>query len=359
MTLSELRDLAKKVNVDIPSRIRKADLVAVLASATKKGSPKLESKGAKGSGRQAGMGLKDVRTIPGITEEEKVEAAKYDFPASLERPEAEGLPEEYGGNRVRLMARDPYWAHAYWEVSINEMDRVRRSLGDPAARLTLRVCDATDVENVKGNGHALSLFDIDVFQRIGNWYIELGRPDRTFYVEIGMKDKGGRFEGIARSNRIQSPRDSVSDVTDLEWMIGEEEFRKVFAISGGYGIGLSSAEMVEVMEKRFRGEVSSPGAWSPGVSSPGAWSLFSPGRRPQQRERGFWFWVNTELIVYGATEPDATVTFQGKPIPLKSDGTFSLRFALPDGLQVMPIRAASADGEEERVITPIVSRETK
>jgi hypothetical protein len=314
------------------------------------------------------MGLKDVRTIPGITEEEKVEAAKYDFPTSTERPEVEGLPEEYGGNRVRLMARDPYWAHAYWEVSVQEMDRVRRNLGDPAARLTLRVYDATDVKDVKDvkdNGHALSLFDIEVFQRIGNWYIELGRSDRTFYVEIGMKDKGDRFEGIACSNRIQSPRDRVSDVTDLEWMIGEEEFRKVFAVSGGYGIGLSSAEMVELMEKKFRGEVSSPGVWSPGVSSPGlgpgsgAGSLFSPAKRPQQKERGFWFWVNTELIVYGATEPDATVTFQGKPIPLKPDGTFSLRFALPDGLQVMPIRASSADGEEERVITPIVSRETK
>jgi hypothetical protein len=119
-------------------------------------------------------------------------------------------------------------------------------------------------------------------------------------------------------------------------------------------------------ERGVPGGISSPGAWSPGIWSPGGWSpggwsLFSrahlqPG---PEKERGFWFWVNTELIVYGATEPDASVTFQGKPIPLRPDGTFTLRFALPDGVQVMPIRAVSADREEERTITPIVSRETK
>jgi hypothetical protein len=65
------------------------------------------------------------------------------------------------------------------------------------------------------------------------------------------------------------------------------------------------------------------------------------------------------LIVYGATEPDAKVTVQGKPINLRQDGTFTLRFALPDGKQVIPVKAVSSDLEEERTITPIVTRETK
>ena len=69
--------------------------------------------------------------------------------------------------------------------------------------------------------------------------------------------------------------------------------------------------------------------------------------------------VNTELIVYGATEPDAKVFVQGKPVHLRSDGTFTLRFALPDGKQVIPVKGISADNLEERTITPIVTRETK
>jgi hypothetical protein len=69
--------------------------------------------------------------------------------------------------------------------------------------------------------------------------------------------------------------------------------------------------------------------------------------------------VNTELIVYGATESDAKVTVQGRPIKLRPDGTFSLRFALPDGKQVIPVAATSSDEAEKRVITPIVNKETK
>lgn len=63
--------------------------------------------------------------------------------------------------------------------------------------------------------------------------------------------------------------------------------------------------------------------------------------------------------MYGATEPDAKVTVQGREINLRPDGTFSLRFALPDGEQVIPVKAASSDQLEERTITPIVTRETK
>jgi hypothetical protein len=60
-----------------------------------------------------------------------------------------------------------------------------------------------------------------------------------------------------------------------------------------------------------------------------------------------------------ATEPDARVTFQGRPIPLNPDGTFSFRFALPDGKQNFPIHATNADGDLSRSIEFVVSRETR
>ncbi|MDD5174552.1 MAG: DUF4912 domain-containing protein, partial [Candidatus Omnitrophica bacterium] len=73
----------------------------------------------------------------------------------------------------------------------------------------------------------------------------------------------------------------------------------------------------------------------------------------------FWLVVNTELIVYGATEPDAKLTVQGKEIKLQPDGTFTLRFALPDGKQVIPVEATSSDGIDHRKITPVVTRKTE
>jgi len=87
--------------------------------------------------------------------------------------------------------------------------------------------------------------------------------------------------------------------------------------------------------------------------------MASPVKLPKAKERNFWLMVDCELIVYGATEPDAKVTVQGKPIRLRPDGTFTLRYYLPDSKQVIPVKAVSADKIDERVITPIVTRETR
>jgi uncharacterized protein len=104
-----------------------------------------------------------------------------------------------------------------------------------------------------------------------------------------------------------------------------------------------------MMQKALGGEMGSGAVGSLAISSP-------VGRA---KVRGFWFRLGTELIVYGATEPDAKVTLQGRPIKLKPDGTFSVRFALPDGEQVIPAVAESKDGLEKRTITPTVSKKTE
>lgn len=90
----------------------------------------------------------------------------------------------------------------------------------------------------------------------------------------------------------------------------------------------------------------------PGVMGlPSSGPLGQPGQ-PVQGEalpsRKFWFTVNAELIIYGATEPDAQVEIGGHPIRLRPDGGFSFRFALPDGRYELPVVALSADGVELR-----------
>ena len=87
-------------------------------------------------------------------------------------------------------------------------------------------------------------------------------------------------------------------------------------------------------------------------------SMGSPVKKIS-KERKFWLVVDCELIVYGATEPDARLTVQNREVKLRPDGTFTLRYTLPDGKQAISIKAVSSDKIEERTITPIVSRETK
>ena len=130
-------------------------------------------------------------------------------------------------------------------------------------------------------------------------------------------------------------------------MMPEEAYWDMFSLSGGFGVGKGSLEVREMIKKRLEEQVTSGG-----ISS-GA-SFY---RKPAERK--FWLVVNCELIVYGATEPDAKVTIQGKEIKLRPDGTFSLRFALPDGKQAIACEALSMDGIDCRRITPIITRKTE
>ena len=71
-------------------------------------------------------------------------------------------------------------------------------------------------------------------------------------------------------------------------------------------------------------------------------------KKPQPRK--FWLVADAELIVYGATEPDATVYVDGEPIVLNSDGTFRFHVSFQDGQLKFPIVAVAADGEQNRSV---------
>lgn len=256
------------------------------------------------------------------------------------------LPAGYGESRIVLMVVDPWWAHTYWEVTRERIDEGLKFLGTTAeaTKTILRVYDVTGFE---GSEQHNRYFDIELKGMSSNWYINVDSPDRSFRVDIGLLTSDGRFFVLARSNTVTMPRASMSNVIDERWMSLDSE--KMYALSGGFKIGSGSLELKEMMEKRFQESLSS-GA----VSSFGG----SPVKK-QEKKRSFWFVLDTELIVYGATEPDAQVTVGGRPIQLRPDGTFTLRYALPDGRFPIPATARSSDGKEERTITPVVQRNTE
>ncbi len=264
--------------------------------------------------------------------------------AVLDKLEQE-IPQDYDDTRVVLMVRDPYWLYSYWSISQATKGFISGTIKAwDQISLVLRVYDITN-RNFDGS-NSNYFFDININHGANNWYIHVGGPNRTFCVDLGFIQDNGIFYTISRSNIVTTPRDNVSEVIDEEWMIIEEDFRKLYQLTAG-GIGNSSAELVESLLKRLEREMGSQA-----VSS-----MSSPSKLPP-RERNFWFVLNTELIVYGATEPDATVTVQGEPIQLRPDGTFTLRFALPDGNLDIPVAARSNDGIETITITPTVVKQT-
>ena len=285
---------------------------------------------------------------------QRAEAAGQPRPLVAPRPSVTPepwyeLPHRYGDHRITLMVRDPWWLYTYWEIDPGREQVLRTTItrqGEEPAGSCLRVYDVTDIEFNGSNAHRS--FDIELAGMADNWYLHVEQSDRSYIVDIGVKSRSGRFYTLARSNQVRTPRHGPSDQGDEEWMCPDDDFWKLFGLAGGFGIGKSSMEMKELFEKR----------WFEEVSSGSVSSLSSPGMA-RSKGRQFWMWVEAELVVYGATEPDARVTVQGKSIPLRPDGTFSLRCALPDGRQEIPVSATSADNEETRIVTPIVTRATE
>lgn len=361
LTRQELVQLARKRNIPNVYTLRREKLLELL----KKGSEVLKAlplkkRRAKAKPVPVGGARKRSEAARPYYEPTYYEEAVSPSPATgspefREAPIPSGfsaeqgtLPSSYNETRIVVLVRDPYWAHTYWDLNHEKLGEVSSLIRGQwgTIRTILRVYDVNDIPHFNGD-NAVRYFDIDVMLEAKNWYIHLGVPNRDYVVDLGLLDAQGKFYLIARSNRVRTPRDGPSEVIDEEWMA--IDFEEVYALSGGYGVGSSSGEVRERRKRFFEQQISSPGLFSGGISSPVGL---------KEKAKDFFLQVATELIVYGRTQADAQVTANGDKIPLRPDGSFSLRFFLPDGEKTLPIRAASKEGDQARQVVIRVKRET-
>jgi uncharacterized protein len=352
----ELQDLAQKKGIAGVSRMTKDALIAALARLAK-AKAKVKQKIAARPKAKAKPRATPQRHAAHVTNgtasaEEQIERSKYDIGVptrDLSAKVPKELPKGYGKDRIVCMVRDPYWLHTYWELTRGAVQRAEAALAQAwhGAKPILRVLDVSshDITAVSES----TVRDIEIHGGCNNWYIDVGNPPRSYRIDIGYLAKNGQFYVLARSNVVTTPRAGMSDVIDENWSdFDTAKADKIFAMSGGFDPGASSLELKQLFEERLRRPVGSPAVTS-----------FGSGAFQFGKERKFWFQLDAELIVYGATEPTAKVTLQGEPIKLRPDGTFTMRFSLPDSRQIIPAVAASADGVEERTIVLAVERNTK
>ena len=310
------------------------------------------------------------------------------------------LPEAYGTKKLFLTARDPHWLYANWDLTVEQQ-----------SRLNTRSAEGHLILRVYGNkieGHPL--YEVHVHPESRHWFAHVERAGQPYAAELGYYSPVGRWTRVAASGATITPPDSVSEESHAEFATIPFEFpfsklldivkaavrenlplaqavedlrraghpalpringlpaawtqeqenalAKVIAIDDSRRVWMGSLEITELIRRRLAQEMSSFGLMSSlGVSSMGISSFSSPfGGLPS---KGFWFMVNAELIIYGATEPNAKVTLGGNPVKLRPDGSFSFRFALPDGNYDLPAVAVSADGTDARAADLKFSRQTE
>ena len=271
-------------------------------------------------------------------------------------PEAahKALPEGYGTTEAALLPRDPNWMFIYWEITENSMKNLRRDHGDDVLKKGRQVIRVYDVSGAADGGQPTKYFDIPVMFEAKSWYVNVQEGGRAYCCEVGLAMQDGSFIGLVKTNTVNLPGGRVSEVTDEKWMAVTADFDKLLQLSGVEYIGKGSGEVAKSLAQRWemlRAVFSRASSW--GVSSMSSQALQRPGE-----QKPFWLVADCELILYGATEPDAFVTVSGRRVNLNPDGTFSMRFALPDGLVDLPIKALSKDETDSRGIDIKVTRAT-
>jgi uncharacterized protein len=365
-TKKTLRDLARQQAIAGWHGMTKDELVSALAKGSPSSSPrKTAARKTNSSPRRSPRPLERARVVAPPqaaaardtsntpSAEEQVESSKYHVgipTRDLSAKVPKDLPAGYGKDRLVVMVRDPYWLHCYWELTRQAIQRAEAALGQEwhTAKPILRLLHVNSRDTTSTSETIVR--DIDIHGGCNNWYIDVANPPCSFRVDIGYLTRSGKFYVLVRSNVVTTPRAGISDVIDENWAdIDAKKADRIYAMSSGFDPTASSLELKQLFEEHLRRPLGSPAVTSFG----------SGGLMPGGKARKFWFQLDAELIVYGATESNARVTLQGQPVKLRSDGTFTMRFSLPDGRQIIPAVAVSPDGVEERTIVLAIERNTK
>jgi hypothetical protein len=314
------------------------------------------------------------------------------------------LPEAYGTKRLLLAARDPHWLYASWDLTTEQLREYNALSKD--GHLVLRI--------FKNETSGSPFNETHVHPESRNWFVHVGQGGLRFVAQLGYYDSRRRWQAVSASTAVLTPPDSLSEDTSVTFatlpshvtfaqvremvkaaarehlplleaiqqlraaghkdlpeisikpgrsltVAQEEVLAQAVTIDEVRRVWIGSLEITELVRRQLAGEFSSAAAAQfSAPSSPlgGISSVSSPFGGAPARGKGFWFNVNAELIIYGATEPDAEVTIGGRIIKLRPDGSFSYRFALPDGNYELPAIAVSNDKSDARAAELKFSRST-
>ena len=379
LTLTDLGSLAKKIAVPGWSKMRKEELVKVLVAKSRSkvagetihkflGIQKKAEQSVKNSPKPAESKAEAPKKakIPPKTDEiskklpeKPAEAPKLTGVAAVLpnflgkqglRRDISTRTEDGKPDRLVLMVRDPFWLHAYWEVGAKTMERAKVALGHvwytsvPVLRLFRLSADGT------GAPKRQLLRDVPVHGGVNNWYLDVTNPPSTFIVELGYLTREKKFHPALSSNIVETPQQQVIDELeklDGNWKGVADDLGRVFKLSSGER---NNQELKEVMEEQL-GRPMSPQLLS-------RYRVAKLGNIDKPR-RNFRFSADVDVIIHGKSDPNVQVTIRNEPVVVNPDGTFAVRFALPEKRHLFSIEAEGSDGVEMQRTILTLERNTR
>ena len=135
------------------------------------------------------------------------------------------LPEGYEVDIIRAVLQDPFRIFAYWEIRDKSLASLTKYFSPEEAagfRVVLRLLE------LSGNHEAF----FEVPSR-GRYWITVF-PDREYEFEIGVMSPAHGYISLVRSNRVTTPRGTVSPFADEEpqYRLNAPDFINVLQASG-------------------------------------------------------------------------------------------------------------------------------
>jgi len=248
-----------------------------------------------------------------------------------------------GGVKDRLIARvhDPYWLDVSWELTRRIIERAKAALGIDWHR----AAPVIRVFQVTSDGTAVAsetwLRDIEIRSEADHWYVPVDNPPRAYKLQIGYRTPGGKFFVLARSRKVRTPKPGTRNS-------GHAGNGTVRSKPRRAPDDASPFHLKEILDAR-------PVPISNLPASGGAAKKKNGRRSTADCD----FQLDAELIIFGSTHPQAELSLLGEPIPLGEDGSFSVRFNLPNGRQILPVVSVTPNGNEARTIALSIDRNTK
>ncbi len=326
------------------------------------------------------------------------------------------LPLAYNSTTITLLSRSPNSIYAYWEVTPSSLKQAANDMNINISNLPLKI----RVYELEGFGFdtqdIVNHFDVDINKYYGGEHINVYSSGGRYYAEIGVGVQEDIFYSLAKSNIVVLPHAGVVGFDKELWMDVKESKhdgkieKKAWVSKGLQQEDKSNASLPpvereplsveEIMAYYFRflgrhrgrrpisslreSEIHKEGYinvkdvfWAEkGISL-----LFATSRMGDELnaissdthvvnnlsissedipagnyDSTFFFDIFTEVIIYGRTEPGARVYLNGRPISVRPDGSFSLRYGLGDERIPLQFSAVSSSGEKKIDISTSVFR---
>jgi hypothetical protein len=272
-----------------------------------------------------------------------------------------GLPESYGTRTLLLSAREPHWLYAHWDIAPQEQRQY--SALAVGQRLVLRVYEG----EISGRPAA----EAELHPGARHWPVHVPHAGTRYVADLGCYLPGGLWKSLAISEVVATPPEAVSADQRVRFATSERTFAAAASPASRPGrlswpTGHPAAAQSEAPlwpallppaaweGAAFEQAMAEAGLLGDGTvedvpSAGGQSSLAAAAGAGQEPPKEFWLNVDAEIVLYGATEPDAMVTIAGEPIRLRPDGSFSCRFALPDGHFDVLVDAVSPGNDQRQV----------